>query len=139
MTTLEDLIGTEVKGSPDHIDEDGYISIWNVAADSCEGDQDKARALAAQLLGFLCKKSCDFVVMSSTDAEYLDEWLERDKKLLNDWNLGSETVDVLSQHAQVPYKALIDFLSNNKFNPKTKHSPKRADRAEWFQNVWNVG
>ena len=100
---------------------------------------EATRALAAKLLGFLCQKGCDFVVVSTTDAEYLDAWFERDSKLLYDWQPDSEKVDVLSQHAEVPFEALVVFLKNHKFNPEANYSPKRADRLEWFSNQWNLG
>jgi hypothetical protein len=138
MTSLEELENVQIK-SPLEIDEDGFTTIWNFAAASCEDDLERTRAFAAQLLGFLCKKKCNFVVVSTTDAEYLDQWFEKDTKLLYDWNLDSEKVDILAQHATVPSEALRLFLENNKFNAKTKHSPKRADRLEWFTNHWNVG
>jgi hypothetical protein len=139
MASLEDLVKVEIKSTPSDHDGDGFVSIWNIASTSCDGDLEMTRALAAQLLGFLCKKNCDFVVASTTDAEYLDEMFERDKKLLYDWNLDSEKVDVLAQHVEVPFQPFVDFLVSEKFNPKTKHSPKRADRVEWFTNQLNVG
>ena len=83
--------------------------------------------------------SAFFVVTSSTNAEYLDEWFERDKKILYDWNLDSEKVDVIAQHAEVPYEPFVSYLENQKFNPKTKYAPRRVDRVEWFQNQWSVG
>ena len=138
MTSLEDLEEIKIQ-APEKLDEDGFTSIWNISAASCDDDPEMTRALSAQLLGFLCKKKCEFVVISSTDAEYLDAWFEKDNKLLYDWNLDSEKVDVLAQHAQVPCEAMTLFLENQKFNPKTKHSPKRADRVEWFTEQWNVG
>jgi len=139
MTSLDFVESIEIKALPTDMDEDGFVSIWNIAVASCEGDQANARAFAAQLLGFLCKKKCDFVVVSSTDAEYLDTWFERDNKLLYDWNLESEMVDVVSQHAEVPFDAFVIFLGNQKFNPSAKHSPKRADRVQWFTEQWCVG
>ena len=139
MTSLDFLDSIEIQALPGDLDDDGFVSIWNIASASCDGDLHKTRALAAQLLGFLCKKNCDFVVVSTTDAEYLDAWFERDNKLLYDWNHDSETVDVVTQHAVVPYKSLVMFLENQKFNSSAKHSPRRADRIEWFTNQWNVG
>ena len=139
MTALEELVGIEIKATETDADEDGFISIWNIASASCEGNLDKTRALAAQFLGFLCKKDCDFVIVSTTDAEYLDAWFERDNKLLYDWKPESETVDVLAQHAEVPREPFLSYLTNQKFNPKTKYSPKRADRVEWFTNKWSIG
>jgi hypothetical protein len=133
------LDGIEIKASADDLDENGFVSLWRVAATSCEGDEERTRALAAQFLGFLCKKKCDFVMVSTTDAEYLDEWFERDNKLLYDWKFESETVDVLSQHAEVPYEPFVSYLQNQKFNPKTKYSPRRIDRVEWFREMWSVG
>ncbi len=139
MTSLEFAESIEIKALPTDMDEDGWVSIWNIASTSCDGDLDKTRAFAAQLLGFLCKKNCDFVLVSTTDAEYLDEWFERDNKLLYDWKFDSEMVDVMAQHANVPFVALKMFLENNRFNPCAKHSPKRSDRVEWFTDKWCVG
>ena len=133
------LEGVEVTAANAQLDEDGFVSLWNVAAASCDGDQEKTRALAAQFLGFLCKKKCDFVMVSTTHAQYLDEWFERDNKLLYNWKFDSETVDVLSQHAEVPCQPFLAFLTNQKFNPTTKYSPRRADRVEWFSEMWCVG
>ena len=139
MTSIEELTDVEIKASPGDLDENGFVSIWNIASSSCNGDLERTRALAAQLLCFLCKKDCDFVVVSTTDAEYLDSWFERDAKLLYDWKPESEKVDALSQHAEVPFEPFITFLSNNKFNPTTKYNPRRVDRVEWFSNRWCVG
>ena len=139
MTSLEKLTEIEIKATPSDLDENGFVSIWNIASASCDGDLELTRALAAQLLCFLCKKDCDFVVVSTTDAEYLDAWFERDNKLLYDWKPESEMVDALAQHAEVPCQAFLTYLSNNKFNPKTKYSPRRVDRVEWFTNRWSVG
>lgn len=139
MTSLDFTESLEIQASPDDLDDDGFVSLWNIASASCDGDLVNTRTLAAQLLGFLCKKKCEFVVVSTTDVEYLDAWFERDNKLLYDWNFDSETVDVVSQHIEVPFSSLVLFLENQKFNPQTKHSPKRADRVEWCTNQWNVG
>ena len=133
------LDGIEITASPEQVDENGFASLWSIAATACNGDKALTRALAAQFLGFLCKKKCDFVMVSTTDAEYLDEWFERDNKLLYDWKFESETVDVLTQHAEVPCAPFLSYLQNQKFNPKTKYSPKRADRVEWFTEMWCVG
>ncbi len=100
---------------------------------------ESTRALAAKLLNFLCQRNCDFVVVSTTDAEYLDAWFERDNKLLYDWKPESEKVDVLSQHAEVPFEALAGFMANQKFNPSTNYKPNRAQRVEWFTNKWSLG
>ncbi len=120
-------------------DEDGFVTIWNVASASCDDDLSATRELAAKLLLFLCKKKCDFVVTSSTNAEYLDSWFERDSKLLYDWKPGSEMVDVVSQHAEVPAAGLILFLKNNKFDPTTNYTATRAVRVDWFREMWCVG
>ena len=55
MTSLEFSASVEIKSSPENMDEDGFVSIWNIAAASCDGDLDKTRALASQFMGFLCK------------------------------------------------------------------------------------
>ena len=139
MTAVELPPEIEVKLNPADQDEDGFVSIWNIASASTDGDLEQTRALAAQFLCFLCKRNCDFVVTSSTNAEYLDEWFERDTKILYDWNLDSEKVDVIAQHAEVPYEPFVSYLENQKFNPKPKYAPRRVDRVEWFQNQWSVG
>ena len=121
------------------VDEDGFASIWSIAAASTGGEQDATRALAARLLLFLCKKKCEFVVTSSNNAEYLQNWFERDPKLLYDWKPESEFVDVVSQHAEVPGETLLLFLGNKGFNPEGKYNATRAERVSWFQEAWCVG
>lgn len=121
------------------LDDDGFISLWNLLLESHGGDVAATREMAGRLLGFLCKHRCDFIVISSTDAEYLDAWFERDNKLLYDWKPESETVEVLCQRAEVPLAALRLFLRSRKFGPETNYSPKRADRVAWFREDWNVG
>jgi hypothetical protein len=133
------LAGLSVRVDPETIDEDGYVSLWNVAAATMKGNQELTRLLASKLLGFLCKHRCDFIFASSTDAKYLDEWFERDPGLLYDWSPQSEKVDVLSQHAHVPARALVRLLEQKKFNPAANHNPRRADRVEWFTNQWCIG
>lgn len=139
MSSSDTATAFELKVSPENLDETGFASLWNIASETCEGDLEKTRALAARLLCFLCQKGCNFVVVSTTDAEYLDAWFERDTKLLYDWKPESEKVDVLAQHAEVPFEALVPFMSNYKFSLTTNYSPKRADRIEWFTNAWSVG
>ena len=135
----EEWADLELKADPETLDADGYISLWNVASASLGGDTALARELAGKLLGFLCKHRCGFVVISSTDASYLDERFERDTSLLYNWKPDSEMVDILSQHAQAPYESLKKFLVAKKFNASKNYSPKRADRVEWFTEDWNVG
>lgn len=129
----------ELRVAAGDLDSSGFASLWNIASASSTGELSATRGLAATLLCFLCQKDCDFVVVSTTDAEYLDAWFERDNKLLYDWKPESEKVDVLSQHAEVPFDALVAFLGNQKFNLATTYQPKRAQRVEWFTNRWNLG
>lgn len=136
---VDPLANIKIRIDPETLDEAGYVSIWNVASATVNGDTILARAVASRLLGFLCKHQCDFVVTSSTDARYLDEWYERDQGLLNDWAPTSEKVDVLSQHAQVPGQALLRLLRVKGFDPTKVYSPKRADRAKWFTDGWSIG
>lgn len=136
---VDPLSVVKMRIDPETVDEAGYVSIWNVASATVAGDTVLARALASRLLGFLCKHQCDFVVTSSTDARYLDEWYERDQGLMNDWAPTSEKVDVLSQHAQVPGQALLRMLRAKGFDPTKVYSPKRADRAKWFSEGWSIG
>jgi len=133
------LAGVEVRVDPETMDEDGFVTLWNVAAATMGGKTELARILASKLLGFLCKQKCDFVFASSTDAKYLDEWFERDQSLLYDWSPQSEKVDVVAQHAHVPAKALLRLLKDKKFNPTVNHNPRRADRVDWFTNQWCIG
>ena len=136
---VDPMAGLTLRFDEDSLDEDGYTSLWNVAATTTGGDTELSRMLAAKMLGFLCKHQVDFVFVSSTDAKYLDEWFERDHSLLYDWTPQSEKVDVLSQHAQVPAKAVLSILKQKKFDPTKNYSPRRADRVEWFSNVWCIG
>lgn len=139
MASVESAGVFELRVAPGDLDSSGFASIWNIASATAPEGLDATRAFAAKLLCFLCQKDCDFVVVSTTDAEYLDAWFERDNKLLYDWKPESEKVDVLSQHAEVPFEALVSFLANQKFNPEGNYSPKRAQRVEWFSNKWNLG
>lgn len=134
-----DLSDVEVKINPEDLDDDGFVSIWNIATSSVGGDTIQARQLASKLLLFLCKQRCNFVVVSPTDAKYLDEWFERDKSILHDWKPESEKVDVVTQHAYVPGENFTDYLVTKKFKATTKYNPTRAIREEWFRNDWNVG
>lgn len=135
----EDLTQLEITASPDSVDADGFVSLWNVASATMGKDSARARLLASRLLGFLCKHRCSFVMLSSTDAKYLDEWFERDASLLYDWSPESEKVDVLAQHAEVPLELLRGFLQEHKFDANNQYSPRRAARVEWFSNDWNIG
>ena len=135
----EDLTQLEIKADADSIDAEGFVSLWNVASATMGRDSNRARLLASRLLGFLCKHRCSFVMISSTDAKYLDEWFERDASLLYDWSPESEKVDVLTQHAEVPFTLLRKFLQEHKFDANNQYSPKRALRVEWFSNDWNIG
>ncbi len=139
MSSAETPETVKIRVSSEDVDKDGYVSIWNIASFTADKDLEATREIAAKLLCFLCKKKCDFVVTSTSNAEYLDNWFERDKKLLHDWKPASEHVDVVSQHAEVPAEAFLVFLQNQRFNPVTKYNPTRAERLEWFQEMWCVG
>jgi hypothetical protein len=121
------------------LDEDQFVSIWNVAASTMKGDQEKTRLLASKLLGFLCKQRCEFVLTSPTDAKYLDEQFESDTGLLYNWKPESEKVDILAQHALVPFGILKQIVEFKKFSIDKAYSPRRADRVTWFSDEWNVG
>lgn len=138
METL-DLSDIEFTVKPADLDEDQFVSIWNVATSTMGDDAAKARVLASKLLGFLCKHRCGLLAASPTDAKYLDEWFERDTSLLYNWKPESDKVDVLAQHVQVPYDLFLSFLQQHKFKADKNYSPRRADRVEWFTNDWNVG
>lgn len=128
-----------IVADPESIDADGFVSLWNVASATMKADLLTTRALASRFLGFLCKHGCDFVVASSSDAKYLDERFERDNKLLYDWSVESENVDVVSQHAYVPAEGFLRFLKAKKFDASSNYSPRRADRVKWFTDDWCVG
>lgn len=139
MSSADSAATSLVRVNQDDLDSSGFASIWNIASASRDGNVEETRAFAASLLCFLCQKECDFVVISTTDAEYLDAWFERDSTLLYNWKPDSERVDVLSQHAEVPFEALVHFLGNKNYSPERNYSPKRALRVEWFSNQWNLG
>jgi len=128
-----------LKFNPEDCDEHGYTSVWNVASATFDGDLEKTRDMAGRILGFLCKKDYEHVVISSTDAQYLDEWFERDKAIIYNWKADSETTDAITQHAHVPAASMLSFLEREKFKPTANYSPRRADRVAWFQEKWGVG
>lgn len=123
----------------DDLDEHGFTSVWNVASSTCGGDLERTRDMAGRILGFLCKKDYEHVLVSGTDAEYLDSWFERDKAILYNWKADSETTDAITQHAQVPAQSMISYLKRERFKPTANYSPRRADRVAWFQEKWGVG
>ena len=137
MTTEQ--AGCTIKIDENDLDEDRFISIWNVALATMDGDAVQARVLASKWIGFLCKHRFEHVVVSPTDAKYLDDWYERDNSLLNDWKAESDKVEVLTQHACVQYESFLGFLASKKFNVEKNYSPTRANRLDWFSNDWNVG
>ncbi len=138
--TLNDrLAAIRLELAPGLVDDDGYVSIWNFVAACADDDSSLARNLAGKILCFLCKHDCDFVVTSSTDARYLDDWFERDQALLYDWSPTSDRVDVLAQHAQVPGQALVRFLKQHRFDAIKVYNPRRSDREKWFREGWCVG
>jgi hypothetical protein len=139
MSSVDSPAPFQLRVSDEDMDSDGFASLWNIAAATGNGELAETRAIASSLLRFLCHKKCDFVVVSTTNAEYLDQWFERETSLIYDWKPESEKVDVMTQHAEVPFAALVTFLENNRYSPTSKHSPKRADRVEWFTNQWSVG
>lgn len=135
----ETLVDLELVATPDVLDDDNYATLWNIASSTVGGDYDRTRFLANTLLLFLCKNRFPYVVASNTDMQYLDEWLERDNKLLYDWTPQSEMVDVVAQHACVPFDTLRQFLNNHRFKIDAKYTAKRSLRVEWFKTDWNVG
>ncbi len=136
---FEELSSVKITVDPEKLDEDRFVSLWNVASATMGGDYAQARILASRLLGFLCKKRCSFVVISPTDAAYLDAWFERDNSLLYDWSLESDKVDILAQHAHVPFDVLSTFLQAEKFDPAVNHNPRRNVREAWFSDDWAIG
>jgi len=134
-----DLAELKITVNPADMDEEKFVSIWNIASATMGGESGPTRILASKLIGFLCKHRCALVVVTQTDATYLDEWFERDNKILYDWSAESEKVDVITQYAHVPYELFCSFLKLKKFKPEANYSPRRADRVEWFTEEWNVG
>jgi hypothetical protein len=137
--SIGELTSSSLTFEPEDVDPDGFISLWNIAAATVGRDPKQARHLASKMLSFLCNKRCPFVVSSTTDVEYLDEWFERDNKLLYDWSPESDRVDVITQHAHVPAELVLKFLQANKFDPTSNFNPRRAVRLAWFSDDWSVG
>jgi hypothetical protein len=134
-----DFANLEITVQPTDVDEDQFVSIWNVASSTMGGDLPRTRYLASKLLGFLCKHRCGWLAASPTDAKYLDEWFERDTSLLYNWKPESDKVDVVAQHVYAPFDLLRNFLREKKFQGDKNYSPRRVDRVEWFTNDWNIG
>jgi len=129
----------EFKVAEEHLDEDGFATVWNIVSDTVGSDLTQVREVAGRLLGFLCKHNCEFAVTSSNDATYLDEKFEQDKKLLYDWKKESEMVDMVAQHIEVPFEAMRLFLANRRYKPDANYSPVRKDRVAWFQETLKIG
>lgn len=129
----------EIKASQEILDEDSFGTLWNIASATVGGDYDQTRQLASKLLLFLCKHRFPYMVASNTDLQYLDDWFERDNKVLYDWSADSEMVDVVAQHASLPFDTLLQFLDNHRFKMDGKYAAGRALRVNWFQSDWNVG
>ena len=138
METI-DFENLEFTVKPTDVDEDQFASLWDVAASTMGDDATQTRCLASKFLGFLCKHRCGLLAASPTDAQYLDDWFERDNSLLYDWKPESDKVDVVAQHVYVPFDLFRNFLREHKFQGDKNYSPRRADRVEWFTNDWNVG
>ena len=127
-----------IRAEDKNLDQDRFVSIWNIAR-ATMGDSEQTRMLASKLIGFLCKHRSDFVVVSPSDAKYLDEKYERDNSLLNNWKPDSESVDLLTQHAHVQYDAFLRLIKTKKFSIEKNYSPTRANRLDWFTNDWIIG
>ncbi len=134
-----DFSNLEIRAESSDLDEDQFVSLWNLAAATVGGDATLARNLASKFLGFLCKHRYGLLTASPMDVKYLDEWFERDNSLLFDWKPESDKVDVVAQHVHVPLDHFRKFLVDHKFQGDKNYSPRRADRVDWFTNDWNVG
>lgn len=140
MTEAEKELEITAEWKIEGQDEDGFMSIWALAQASSTPESDAAaRLLASRLLGFLCKKRYPHIIIAQHDVDYLEDWLERDAKVMNDWKPTSEHLLLVTQAAHVPAKAAVDFLTSNKFNATKNYTSTRAVRREWFFNDWNVG
>lgn len=126
------------KVADDHIDEEGFATVWNICADTVGTDLTQVRDVAGRVLGFLCKHNAEFVVATSNNVEYLDEKFEQDKKVLYDWKKESEMVDLFAQHVEVHFETLRLFLANRRYKPDANYSPVRKDRVAWFQETIRV-
>jgi hypothetical protein len=134
-----ELAAAAITVNPDDLDKDGFVSLWNIASTSSGQDVSQARSLASQLLSFLCITRCPFVTVSPTDVEYLDDWFEREEKLMCDWSPENDKVDVITQHACVPADALLRYLQSNEFDPSASYNPRRSTKIAWYNDDWNVG
>ncbi len=136
--TSHALLELEIRVDPNDVDEDQFVSIWNVAAATMDRDPVKTRMLASKFLGFLCKYRCGFLIASPSDAKYLDDWFERDPSLLNDWKPESDKVDVV---ADIPSCLLTLWSASwqQRSSPPRRITVRCADRLEWFTQDWNVG
>jgi len=134
-----ELVTVGITVNPDDLDENGFVSLWNIASASSGQDVVQARYLASKLLSFLCSTRCPFVTVSPTDVEYLDDWFEREEQLMCDWSPKSDKVDVIAQHACVPADALLKYLQSYEFEPSASYNPRRSTKIAWFNDAWNVG
>jgi len=134
-----ELAAAGITVNPDDLDEDGFVSLWNIASASSGQDTSQARHLAGKLLSFLCIKRCPFVVASPRDIEYLDDWFEREEQPMCDWSPESDKVDLIAQHACVPADAFLKYLQSYEFETSTNYNPRKATKLAWFNDDWGVG
>jgi len=138
MASEESAIG-EIIVNPGDLDDDGFTSLWNIASASSGRETRQTRHLACKLLSFLCIKRCGFVVVSPTDAEYLDDWLEREEQLMCNWSPDNDRVDLIAQHACVPADVVLKYLKSYEFKPSASYNPRKSTKLAWINDDWNVG
>ncbi|MDA7951330.1 MAG: hypothetical protein MPJ24_07555 [Pirellulaceae bacterium] len=139
---IADETSNELQVSLDYSgeDEDGFISIWQLAEASLAGPHGhpQIRTLASRMLNFACKHQYPYAVITQHDIDYLEELLERDPTLLGSWSPDSEKTDLVSQFLKIPADAFIKFLQFERFDPYKNYTTRRSTKTTWFNDGWGV-
>jgi hypothetical protein len=123
------------------LDEEGYMTLWQFAEGrqtemigSPKKDQE-TRALASRVLNFMCLHDYDDVEISPVHFQFIRSRFspDRSKHILYRWSVGSRFVDVIAQHIRVPAYGLLDFLTENGFDPDLTYNPEAQTRLFWFK------
>lgn len=141
MDSTQEVKTFTVFASPKKQDEDGYITLWDLAAIEPEGGERSlpdTRYVASRILNFLAKQRYPYVLVAQHDADSLDQAYERDGAALFRWTTESDKVDLLAQYMKLPAGAIMRFLRDNKFDAAEAYNPRKSAKIEWFQNDWRV-
>ena len=141
MESSQEVKTFTVFASPKKQDEDGYITVWDLAAVEPGGGERNlpdTRYVASRLLNFLAKNRYPYALVSQHDADSLDQAAEREADTLFRWTPESDKVDFVAQYLKVPAGAITRFLRDNKFDANESYNPRKSVKVQWFEEDWRV-